>query len=292
MKTIVVPVDYSTHAEHAARYAVHLGKAMKSKLHLCYAFQVPADAVGAAHVTWPVYDYVALAEANEKEIAHLAARLAERDCSTANPDSFHPPISGAAVPGEATDVIQELADEKKAGMIVMGMSGASTLARTLLGSVVRRTLDKITYPVLLVPADYQFQDIRKIAFASDFNPSDIHVIQSLVPLAKCFDADLVITHVTEEPEDNPGYRKESSEFLNTVTNEINYDKIYFRNICNAGVDQGLDWLTDHVKIDMLVMVHRQQGLIARIFNDSHTKKMVAGIKLPLLVFPSGKHFTF
>ena len=291
MKTILVPVDFSIPSENAARYALHFGKILNSEIFLCNAYPVPAEAVGSAQIAWPLYDRTTLKAMNQEELEHLAKRLMNSEVFS-NPDALHSSISCATCPGETTEVIREFAIANKAGMIIMGMSGAGAVTRFFMGSVVRETLDKVEYPLVLVPSEYAFRGINKIAFASDFNSSDIDVIQSLIPLASRFDAQLVIIHVTEEPEDNAEYIKESALFLKKVTNSIDYDKVYCRHIYNLDTDSGLDWLTNQHDIDLLVMVHQRQGLLAEIFNDSHTKKLLTHINVPLLVFPSGKQFTF
>src|SRR5690606_32946036 len=106
------------------------------------------------------------------------------------------------------------------------------------------TIEHVDCPVLLIPSRVKFSAVRKIAFATDLSTSDVEVIHSLAALAKNFETDLVVTHITDEHHDDPQRHKISEAFLREVTDQINYDKIYYRHVNSKNVDEGLDWLTD------------------------------------------------
>jgi nucleotide-binding universal stress UspA family protein len=61
-------------------------------------------------------------------------------------------VEGAAVPGEADDVIIKLAEEKGADLIVVGTHGRTGFGKVLLGSVSERVIGKAKCAVLLVKA--------------------------------------------------------------------------------------------------------------------------------------------
>lgn len=291
MKPILVPVDFSKPAENAARYAMRFSKIVKSNLILCNAFLVPAEATGSGQIAWPLYEYSKLENISMDQLEGLAKKLKITDQAISSPSSFHPTVSCSAVAGNITEVLNDLHHAEKVGMIIMGMSGAGVVTRLLMGSASRRTIEHVQCPVLLVPSDFKFGEIRKIALASDLGKADLEVIHSLAALAAQFEADLVITHVTDF-HDTAEHHKKSEAFLKEVTNKINYNRIYYRHVKNADIDQGLDWLAENGKIDLLAMVHHQKGLLSRIFSGSHTKSLLGHIGIPLLVFPAGKHFTF
>ncbi len=292
MKPILVPVDFSGPAENAARYAVYISRLMKSNIYLCHAFLTPAGTPIGDQVIWPLYEDSELEQINKDQLRDLAKRLEIKDYAMPILSSFHPKIFCAAVAGNTKDVFIQLINEKRIGLVIMGMSGAGAVARFFMGSVSRETIEHVDCPVLLIPSGVKFSAIRKIAFATDLSSSDVEVIHSLAALAKHFEADLVVTHITDEHHDNPQHHKTSEAFLRDVTNQINYDRIYYRHVNNKDVDEGLDWLTENGRIDMLAMVHHKKGLFSRIFGRSHSKRQAGHISLPLLVFPSGRQFTF
>jgi len=292
MKPILVPTDFSKPAGNAAKYAINLCGILKTNIYLCHAFLVPADAMGSAQTAWPLIDYSSLDKYYEKALNKLAGKLEDYGQEIPDGKNFQPVISCAAESGEAIEVIEQQAAKNKPGMIVMGMSGAGAISRFLIGSVSRRLLQKSSYPVLLIPQKVRFKMLKKIAFATNLNDNDIDVINSFVTWIAFFNAELVIAHIVDDKDDPVLHQKEVDEFMKNVGNKINYDRIYFRQVASHTIDEGLDWLAGHGQIDMLAIVHHQHGALSRIFLHSHTLKLAGHTHLPLLVFPSGRHFTF
>jgi hypothetical protein len=167
----------------------------------------------------------------------------------------------------------------------MGMSGASDVSRFILGSNTQDMIDKARIPTLLIPKGMHFNGIKKIAFATDLSEKDFLVINSIVSLAQYFNAEILIAHVGDEDPEDTKYQQKVKGFLNEVTCKINYPKIYYRQIKKKDVEEGLDWLTAHGMIDVLVMVHKHKSFIDQLFNRSHTQKIAKHIDIPLLVYP-------
>jgi nucleotide-binding universal stress UspA family protein len=291
MKPILVPVDFSKSADNAAQYAVHLSKNIGSNIFLCHSFFVPGDAVGN-QIAWPLYQYSTLEKSSTAQLGNLAKDLEVRDRGLTSPSSFHPSIFYSSASGGTTDMLEELLAEKRAGLIVMGLSGASAVSKFLFGSVSWETIEHAQCPVLLVPAEFRFKGLKKIAFATDLGSTDIQVIHSLAALAAHFSADLVVIHVSSEKQLASENDKQSETFLNEITNKVNYDRIYYRQIKNEDIDKGLDWLIENSEIDMMAMVHHKKGLLSKVLGGSHTKQLAGHISLPLLVYPSDQQCTF
>lgn len=274
MKTILVPTDFSAPAENAARYALQLARYLEAEISLCHALFVPSVTPMAAQVAWPLYDYSALKQETDKELELLVKKLRVK--------------KGTSAIGQLTTVVSERVVQEKAVMVVMGMSGAGALSKFFLGSNSQKMIDAANFPVLLVPSEFAFSGIKKIAFATDLSSGDIKVIHSIAGFARRFNADLLVTHIT----DNAENRKKSDSFLNEISCKINYDKIYYRQVKNADIDEGLAWLSDHGFIDMLVMVHLHRNFLDRLFMGSHTQRQIRHIHIPLFVFPVDVHPVF
>jgi len=282
MKTILVPTDFSEASENAARYALKLARSIKAHIKLCNAFKVPVETPMAAQISWPVEDYADLKEDINGELQTLADRLIRENPSDGG--AFQPRIDYTCEVGLVTDVVRNVVDEDDIGMIVMGMSGAGFINRFFLGSTSRTMIDKVTCPVLLVPPGTVFKPINKIGFATDLNTGDINVIHSLAGLAQYMNAEILIAHIADEKFISEGHQHKIDEFLTEVTCKANYNKIYYRNIKSMDVEHGLDWLSEHGQLDMLVMVHHWQHFFNRMISGSHTKKIAGHIHLPLLVY--------
>lgn len=287
MKRILIPTDFSKPAENAAQYALQLAGYLKANLTLCNVFLLPAIVPATAQVSLPGYDYDTLKEESRLELEVIAKRLRTEDKTLPGPDFFHPLIECISEAGGVKDVILEIAEARKALMVVMGMTGAGPVSRFIFGSISRQMIDNADYPLLLVPSGFVFQKMGKIAFATDFSESDIEVIHSLSGLAHYFNADLVIVHITETVQQDKTQQKIADSFLNDITCKINYDKIYYRHLLHTEVEKGLDWMSENDFVDMLVMVHRHLSFLDRLFNLSHTHQTANHLKVPLLILPMG-----
>ena len=286
MKTIVVPTDLTPAANDAARYAIHFAKNIKANLCLCNALLVPMEAPMAGTIVWPIEDYESLKTSIDEELRTFATKLQQEEHAVSVPGTYHPAVIFATEIGLVTDVIRNVVSQHKANLVVMGMSGAGDVSRFFLGSKSRDVIDIACFPVLLIPAQYIFSGIKKIAFATDLSNGDIEIIHSLAGIARCFNADILISHITKKHNEAESQRM-VDKFLSEVSAKVNYPKIYYRPIKNMNVDDGLDLLSEQSTVDIIAMVHRPHDLLTKIFTTSHTQKLAKHVPKPLLVFPDG-----
>jgi nucleotide-binding universal stress UspA family protein len=293
MKTILVPTDFSDSAENAADYALHVARYMKCNIKLCHAFLIPAEfSMSGGQAAFPAYDYSTLKAETSSQLSDLTRKLDEESHAAASKYSFHPGIEYLSEAGVIPEMVAGLVDEKQKQLVVLGMSGIGATAKFILGSSSRNLIEKGGFPLLLIPSGFVFNQIRKIAFATDLRVEDIEVLHSLAGFARYFDAEIVVTHVNDDKRQCNEHLKKEDEFLNNITAKVNYDKIFFRRINSARVGDGLDWLSEHGNIDMLVMIHRPIGFLDRMVKGSYTKKQADHISIPLLVFPEGLNPVF
>ena len=289
MKTILIPTDFSEAAANAARYGLFLAQHLQADLQLIHAFKVPAEARAAAQSAWPLDDYEEVKRGCVSELDGLRHQLELETITEASPRAYISRISGTAELGEVTTMVRNLVDHYRSPLVVMGMSGAGQLQRLLLGSNSRELIDKATFPVLLVPNRPFPHQLRKIAFATDLSSGDIDLLHSLVSLARPFNAEILVAHVTDTKYEPAAHQQAVDQFLSEVTAKANYGQIYYRHIKSMDVDHGLDWLSEHGLIDMLAMVHRPHPIFEKILKGSYTQRLAKHIEIPLLVFPPDAH---
>ena len=284
MKRILVPTDFSQPAYNAARYAVHLARGIKANIELCHAIMVPDETPLTAQTVWPAEDYTFLKKLANSRMKDTVEELM-REKKWSNHKAYqNPEISYTSEAGNVSEIVNDLVNKKDINLVVMGMAGASKMTKLFLGSNSLDIIQRAGFPVLLVPDNVVFNGLWKIAFATDLSCQDIEVIHSLSGLAREFNAEILITHVTSEKIDRQDHQQKIDSFLNEVSCKINYPKIYYRGINDKNVNQGLSWLTANSDIDMLVMVHRQHNFFSSLFKSSHTKQLARHINVPLLVY--------
>jgi nucleotide-binding universal stress UspA family protein len=130
-KTIVAGTDGSETANAAVRQAIQLAKLSGAKVHLVSAFKaVPAIAMAApdalSQLSTPVDSWD---EQMTKEASAMLQQLSDEAKKEGVETELH------VIEGDPAEVIIEVADDKKADLIVVGNRGMTGATRFLLGSV-------------------------------------------------------------------------------------------------------------------------------------------------------------
>lgn len=141
-KTILVPLDGSTFAEHALPVATGLARASGGRLHLVQVHEVPVvptspDLLVPYDAQWDS----ALRQQEEEYLGSVANRVAERAGIQARTEL----LSGPAEMALAT-----YAREMDVDLVVMTTHGRSGLSRMWLGSVADGVIRRSQVPVLLL----------------------------------------------------------------------------------------------------------------------------------------------
>ena len=155
---ILVPVDFSPHAEHAFTYATTLAERFGAKLALVYV-------VDDSFVTggWSSEIYVSnVPELIENLIADADRRLATLKASAA---ALGLTAETAVIRGRPAHAIGEHAKNGGFNLIVMGTHGRTGVSHVVMGSVAERVLRKAPCPVLTVRATEALEASAKPAAA-------------------------------------------------------------------------------------------------------------------------------
>lgn len=285
MKKILVPIDYSTYADHAVAYAIAIAKKINAEIHLCHALETPEFVPMAGIMMWPVENFAELQEDSDEDLMRYIVKL-KADPKLSVP--YFPTITYSSRTGSVKQVLDQLISESHFDLIVMGLAGAGKLDRFLLGSNSKNVIENTKVPVLLVPKGTDYVPLQKIAFATDLSESDLNSIHAIARMFCLFNPEILLVHVNDQPSDLHDPRTPANLFLNRVTCKLNYSKIYYRHINATTVEDGLKWLTENGQINMLAMIHRHPNIFSRILEGSHTQKLARSIQLPLLVMPEDK----
>jgi universal stress protein A len=139
-KTILVATDFSEHADQALQYAADLAMTMDATIHIVHAIGIPPMGIPEMGIA---YSSVMMETTTKHAQAALDAR-AER---------YHDRVSLAPVRlevGDAREVIDSVAEQIGADLIVMGTHGRRGLRRVLLGSVAEAVVRSAPCPVLTI----------------------------------------------------------------------------------------------------------------------------------------------
>ena len=285
MKKILVPVDFSAASANAAHYAGSLACSIQAKVELINVFQVPVESPMTASLIGPQEGYEIIENQSQENLQALAMEISCRLRDSYEVLDFKPLITAHNVMGEVNEEVNRYFQSEKMNLVIAGIKRRPGVWKALLGSNVRRMIERKDLPLMLIPEDYTYKKIRKIAFATDLSSTDVKLLCSLVELARPFNAEILIMHTTDPKFDHVHDKERAENFLGEVAGKVDYRRIYYRHVNSAKVRAGLEWVVEHGQIDVLAMVPRSHSFIERILRGSYTKQMAGHINLPLLIFP-------
>ncbi len=265
---ILFPTDFSPAAENALRYTVKFAEEATAKLDLMNVYHLPFTEASSVP-----YDQInEMLDKKRDGVQTKLDQLVEKLGIGEIVDNTIP-IYGIFLEHEIVD----LAEEGNYDLVMMGTKGEHARFEKLLGSVTTRTMMNATCPILAVPEDAVYRDVKQIAYATDFAPTDKHAVDQLTQFAKTLEANLHFVHIEKRKDVLGG------------DSEINIDQYPqpftdFTLLKSESVMTGLDQFIQEKQIDILSLFIPRRRLWERLFHSSFTQKMTFHTKIPLLVF--------
>jgi nucleotide-binding universal stress UspA family protein len=190
LKNVVFATDFSNAAVAALPFAAEIAQRFGAKLFAVHA-KTPENYALAATEIWLAANAEVARQTKElKETLHEQFPSVESDVLVAV--------------GGVWGVVEAVAEQKNADLIVVGTSGRRGIGKFILGSVAEEILRRAKCPVLTVgphapseaPRDAKF---RKILYATDFGDGAQVAAAYAVALAQEHQAHLTLLHVIEHP---------------------------------------------------------------------------------------------
>ena len=258
MNTVIVPVDFSEASINAARYATNfLSTHGGVKMVLYHHFTKAAEQVDA-----------------ERKLAELKTTLLK--------DLF---VDIELLPHAGEDFVDDLeraVRHRMADMVVMGITERNAITQFVLGSDTIKMAQRRVCPVLIVPEQAQFRQVKNVMLASDFKDT-LNATPS-VPIGKFLEISRPHLHIVNVDPDHyialsEQYEKEK-ETLNKMFG-VYSPEYYFMRLYD--VDEAINLFATEKNIDVIIAIHRNESFLERVFKGSRTRNLSVQSKLPVLV---------
>lgn len=274
MKTILIPTDFSEDARNALRFAISTAHEAKAKLILLNVYEVPAP------VAEVPFDVLKQEQLEIKKSAEIKLRGECQKIKEAGGIEFE----YHAVKGDTVHAILDYSKSRHIDYIILGTKGTGR-REGIFGSTTSRLMTKTNVPVIAIPQSARFRDkISKIAFATNYEVTDIDAIVKLSELASSFNAEINVLHVCEPETANNDQNELMNDFRRKVHTATNYPRISFGLICGDDTIQQLKDYISNNKADIVVMSTHLRSALQRIFERSLTKQMILATDIPLIVY--------
>lgn len=192
------------------------------------------------------------------------------------------------------DTVTDIVDERDVDWVVVGATGASRVAETLLGSTAEEVVRISDAPVLVVPSDGELVDVDTIVAPTDLSTCSRASFEIAIGLARDYGANLHVMRAIDVPTtaivphqeapsiDMDGYRDQMQEGLEDFLEDFDLTDLEVSSTLpvDAPHEAILGAADDH-DADLVVMgTHGRRG-VPRLLLGSTTVKVLHRIERPV-----------
>ena len=278
MKNILVLTDFSENAKAAEKYALQLAIHTEGSLILYNSYSRQREAV-SGNVVWPH----STPSSELQSISELQSRVnaLNNEVRKDKTGSHRPEIRHLGNAGPLTDNLEKTITENDIWLTVMGTKGENFASNVVFGSNVFKVLEKINRPLLIVPKEAEFNNLQKIAYATDFRSSDAGIVKWLYELKQLLQVELLLVHVSTDMA-----TEKEKDIL--VTQETSYKSEFpeasIQLYEGENIQDSLHKIDEELNVDMIALLHRRHEFFESLFHPSISHKMIKHTESPVLIF--------
>lgn len=273
IKNILFPTDFSSNAMKAFSLALHVADQLNANIHLYHAYhyaatgefyivpeliqQIHSELKDAALEEFQAY------EAKAKEVCEKPLNLAFRT------------DADFAVEG-----ILRTAKEVEADMIIMGTEGADNIMEKWLGSVSSQVIDRANIPVMVIPKEFEGNQIKRMVYATNFEEPELHFPKEILELKEVLGASLNCVHIRSLSEQQEDTYQDQLEQIKHLSEQAN---VPYQILHGVNPWEGIRNYIEEKGVDLLVMFTHHHSLFEKLWKGSMTRKAVLSIDIPVLI---------
>ncbi|MDO4728378.1 MAG: universal stress protein [Bacteroidota bacterium] len=273
MKKILVPTDFSVHAEYALKTAAQIARRNNGEIVLLHMLELPSQVV----------DQVSGRGVQIPEVMFFIQKTREK-FEEIKQSSFLEgiPVTEAVQFEKAFDGILKASKAHDIDFVVMGSHGVSGVQGFFVGSNTEKVVRTSDVPVLVVKDDLKIKDINRFVFASDFSEEIRKPFEKAVSFAKAFGTHLDLLMIN-----TPSNFKSTEETETTMTEFLkgfSLDNYSLHVYNDYSVEKGVLAFANRVNADLIgVSTHGRTG-ISHFLNGSIGEDIVNSATHPVITF--------
>ena len=271
MKRFLVPTDFSDTSKNAARYAVQMlaGKP-DVKIILYYVYDAMVAGSDGSLLTEDEIDRTTI-------LGHALTNLKLELAPYGDVN-----MEGIAEQGTSlVENIERFVRHHGIDMVVMGITGATKLDQILMGSNTLKLVNEGVCPVMIIPPDASYRDIKQVALTSDFKDVEGTIpFASIKRLLDLFKPTLHIInvdsdHYVEITEDYKTERRKLEKHFGAYSPQFAFMRLYdFLEAVNN--------YTNDNHIDLIITIPKKHSFLGSFFKTSHTTKLAYHSTVPIV----------
>jgi nucleotide-binding universal stress UspA family protein len=263
MKTIIAPTDFSDISLNAVNYAADMAADLNAELVIIHVVNL------SSLITSDASDIPGLNYDEEWEMEELSNLQKEIIKRTEN----KLPVRLENLRGSVFQELKKFFEDEKPFAVVMATHCSSALARMFLQSVTLYTAKHIKYPVLIIPANTIYSEIKNIGLACDLKTVYHEPLEILRDWISAFHASLHVLHVTDSAtNEHFGEMMLTRHYLKDFNPQLHY----IEN--TEDVEKSIFSFAKENSIDLLIVTLKKHETDEK----SELKKFVLHPQLPLM----------
>lgn len=270
MKRILVPTDFSEHAEHALKIAAQIAKKNDSEIIILHMLEFPHQTNDA------IFGGVSIPE------TMLFMQKANETLDAVSQSDFLDGIQVTEVVKMDKPIhgITQVSQDYNIDLIIMGSHGSSGLEELLIGSNTEKVVRNSEIPVLVIKKDISDFNVQNIVFASDFTEETKKPFEKLLTVTKSFDAKLHLVTICTPNSFKPTHviEKAIKDFTNHF-NLTNYDTHIYND---TNIEKGIINFSNSINADIIGMCTHGRTGFAHFFNGSISEGLVNHAVKPVI----------
>lgn len=272
MKRILVPTDFSDHAEYALKVAAQIARKTNSELFVLNLLDLPSHMNDAVSSGVNIPEVMLFLKKTDEKLEDLKTLDYLQGLT----------VTTQAKIEKAFEGIVTYSKEHNVDLIVMGSHGSSGFQEMLIGSNTEKIVRSSDVPVLVIKNEIREFKADNFVFASDFSKEIKKPFQKLVEFANIFNANLnlVMINTPNSFKSNHVAEKIMSDFIKEFS--VNNYSLHIYNDTN--VEKGILNYANKVDADLIgVCTHGRTGF-AHFFNGSISEDLVNHAIRPVVTF--------
>jgi nucleotide-binding universal stress UspA family protein len=281
MKTLLAIISEPIHSGKFIKYAAQMASDFGMNLHLTYilnttVYPLDESMTGAANQLWEER----LVVDRENAMSELNLRVEELKRQSPELNIY---IDYNAEPGSMDTIVNQYVYEGKADMVVL--HGYDQNGMWSMGSQNMNLAINVSCPAWIIPVGMEYQQFRRILYATDYNEADITTLRELISLTSPFNPSITALHIADTVDFQEDIVKKG--FQELVIRETGYDKISIESLIeheNEDLGETINNFALSKNTDLVVVLKENRNFLENLFKRSSTKNIIKETSLPVLVF--------
>ncbi|MFW0739515.1 universal stress protein [Flavobacterium sp. T12S277] len=272
MKRILVPTDFSEHAEDALKVASQIAKKNNSEIIILHMLELPSQMNDAVLGGTSIPETMLFMKKANEMLDQISSKPYLDGIPVTEIVKIDKPIHG----------ITQVSKEYDIDLIIMGSHGSSGIEELLLGSNTEKVVRNSEIPVLVIKKNITNFSASDIVFASDFSEEAKKPFEKFLKLTKIFDSKIHLVTICTPNSFKPTH--EVQQTIDAFVSKFDLNNYTAQIYNDTNIEKGIINFANSINADIIGMCTHGRTGFAHFFNGSISEGLVNHAIRPVLTF--------